>query len=216
MRASSCALATVLAAGLLSVSACSSSSPGATPPTMAGAATATSTSTTSASASAVPSPTPSASRTAVPVLSNPCQVLTRSEATRLSGVSMPAGVNQPWGTGARKCGYTSGPVEAFVILERARTGAKAQAAWDAERTKLQQQAQPAGIKVTATAEPGIGDRAELFVGTATIGGVKNTLMALFILNGATFIDLGDFALQNAKPATKAAILAQGTTCAGRV
>ncbi len=151
------------------------------------------------------------------MLTDPCEVLTQSEASTLSKVSMPAAVSKPWGKGgAVKCGYNSGSVEAFLILARAKTAAQAQAAWDAEKAGLEQQARPAGVKVSATAEPGIGDRAELFVGTATIGGVKNTMMAMFILKGATFIDLGDFALRNATPATKAAMRAEATVCVGRV
>ncbi len=168
--------------------------------------------TQSASASATPTSTPSAQ-----LISDPCQVLPQSEASTLSGVSMPAGVSQPWGTGgAVKCGYTSGSVEAFLILQKASSSAQAQAAWDDEKATLQQEAQPTGITITANAVTGLGDEAEVFVGKATIGGVNNTIMAIFVLKGATFMDLGDYALRNATPPTTAALEAQATTSASRV
>ena len=162
-------------------------------------------------ASSTPTPTPSAQ-----MVSDPCAVLPQAEASALSGVSMPAGVSQPLGTGgAMKCGYTSGSVEAFLILAKASSAAEAQAAWDTEKARLQQET-PTGITVTATAVQGIGDRAEVFVGKATIGGVNNTIMAIFVLKGATFMDLGDYALRNATPPTTAALQAQATTSVGRV
>jgi len=202
---------TLLAGALFVVtSACSSPSPPAASSAPPGGGAAAPQSSASAG-------TPSPTQSAVAAIANACQVLTQSEASALSGVSMPAGVQQPWGSGgAVKCGYTSGPVEAFVILDRASTAAEAQAQWDSEKANLQAQATPAGVSVTATAVPGIGDRAEVFVGNATIGGVKNTIMAIFALKGATFVDLGDFALQGSTPPTTAALEAQAMTSVGRV
>lgn len=115
-----------------------------------------------------------------------------------------------------KCGYTSGTVEAYVILAQVASADQAQAAWNTEKAALQQEVQAAGIAVSATSVPGIADQAEVFVGSDTIGGVNNTVTAIFVLKGATFLDIGDFALQNAKPTTTAAIEAQATTSVGRV
>jgi hypothetical protein len=56
----------------------------------------------------------------------------------------------------------------------------------------------------------------VFVGSATINGVKNTMTAIFVLKGTTFVDIGDIALKNATPATTAAVEAQAKTSLGRV
>ncbi len=202
----------VLAVTLVGLSACSSAAPATTTPLAPASATSATPSLPPSASTAPPASSPGSTAQA---LADPCQVLTRPEASALSGMKMPAGVKQPWGKGV-KCGYTSGSVESFLILEQAKTSAKAQAAWDAEKAQLQQQAKPVGVKVTATSVPGIGDRAELFVGSVTLGGVKNTVMAIFVLKGATFVDLGDIALRGAAPATTAAIEAQASTSVGRV
>lgn len=200
---------TVLVAVLAAVAACSA----------AGPSTAASSTPPAGGQNPVPPPAASSTPTPSPTLANadPCGVLTQAEASALSRVTMPAGMSQPWGTGgAVKCGYTSGSVEAFVIIEKAASADAAQAAWNTEKVALQQQAQPAGVAVTATAVPGLGDQAELFVGTANVGGFSNTMMAIFVLKGATFLDLGDFALKNATPPTTDALKAQAETSAGRI
>jgi hypothetical protein len=202
-----------------------SSTPGVTTSSTTAAAVAAAAATTAASEASSTPPAPTSSdpsstpptASAVAVTSNPCDVLTQAEATALSGASMPAGVRQPWGSGgAVKCGYHSGSTEAFLILAKASSPATAQAAWDAEKADLQKQAAPAGVKVTATAVTGIGDQAELFVGSVSVNGIKNTVMAIFVLKGDTFLDLGDFALLGAKPATTADLTSQAATSAGRV
>jgi len=165
----------------------------------------------SASASATPSPS------ATLATADPCAVLTQSEASALSKVSMPAGVSQPWGSGGGvKCGYTSGSVEAFVILLKAKSSQEAQAAWDVEKAQLQQEGTTAGVQVTATSIAGLGDQAEMFVGNVAVGGFSNTIMAVFVLKGSTFLDLGDFALKNAKAPTTDALKAQAETSTGRI
>ena len=166
----------ILAAALVGLSACSSAPTATSPPQPAGGPTSPAQSASSSSAPSTTTSPTTPSGTSVQTVTNPCEVLTRSEASTLSGLSMPAGVQQPWGTeGAVKCGYHSGTSEVFVILDKAAAPQAAQAAWDAEKAGLQQQAQPAGVRVTATSVPGVGDRAELFVGSVTLGGVKNTI-----------------------------------------
>ncbi len=205
----------------MGLSACSSATPTTTTTPTPVALPANNTPVTqspSPSTSSSPSATPTASSSGSPAqaLSNPCQVLTRAEASALSGVSMPAGVKKSWGTAGFKCGYTSGSVEAFVILEQAASPGKATAEWNAEKASLQKQAIPAGVKISATVMPGLGDRAELFVGSVTSGGVKSTMMAVFVLKGSTFVDVGDFALLGTKPPTASALKAQAATCVSRV
>jgi hypothetical protein len=151
------------------------------------------------------------------VIADPCQLVTQAEASTLSGVSMPAGVKAPWGTGgAMKCGYTSGTTEVFVILAQAATADQAQATWNTDKATLAKEVQAAGIQVSATPVPGLADQASVFVGSATINGVKNTMSAIFVLKGTTFVDIGDIALKNAKPATTDALEAQAKTSLGRV
>jgi len=201
---------TVFAAALLYLSACSPSAPTAvsSTPAVGGG---------NASTAAAPSTTAAPSASAVQVMTDPCQVMTQSEASTLAGVPMPAGVKQPYKTGgAMKCGYTSGSTQAFVILAQAATPDQAQATWNADKASLQQEVQAAGIAFTSTSVPGIGDQAAVFVGSATINGVNNTMTAIFVLKGTTFVDIGDIALKNAKPATTAAVVAQAKTSVGRV
>jgi len=198
---------TVFAAALLYLSACSPSAPTAVSSTPAAGGSDAVTPTT------IPTPTASA----VQVIADPCQIMTQSEASTLAGVPMPAGVKQPYKTGgAMKCGYTSGSTQAFVILAQAATPDQAQATWNADKASLQQEVQAAGIAFTSTSVPGIGDQAAVFVGSATINGVNNTMTAIFVLKGTTFVDIGDIALKNATPATTAAVVAQAKTSVGRV
>lgn len=130
---------------------------------------------------------------------------------------MPAGVKQPWGTaGGVKCGYTSGTTQVYVILVQATSAVQAQATWDADKASLQKEVQAAGIEVSSTPVPGLAGQAQVFTGSATINGVKNTMTGIFVLKGATFIDIGDITLKNAKPATTAAVEDQARTSLGRV
>jgi len=209
---------TVLAAvAVVGLSACSSASSGGSATAAGGGSSASTSVVSSPPAPTSPAATTTTAGASVQVTTNPCDVLTRAEASALSGVSMPAGVKQPWGSGgAVKCGYHSGSTEAFAIMARAATPAQAQAAWNAEKASLSQQAAPSGVKISASALSGIGDKAEIFVGSVTVNGIKNTMMAVFVLKGSTFLDLGDFALMNAKPATTSALTAQAATSAGRL
>jgi hypothetical protein len=183
----------------------------------------------SAPASAAPSG--SAEPTAVATDIDPCTLVTSAEASALAGVTFGAGKESTTKGNARICTYGAQTPNVFmVIVAIAPDEATAQADEAAAKADIQKQAKnlPGGMKVTDLTCPSPppspsasctsfapNTDAELFNGTAKIGGQTIGGSALYMLRGTTFAGFSDLALNAAPPSDKD-MEDMGMTVLGRV
>lgn len=137
---------------------------------------------------------------------NPCDVVTRQEASSLAGTSLTAGKedNNSGDTGKR-CTYGSMTTNVFwVQIAQASSPAEAQAQW----TQYQAKAEAAlakslpgvsTVKPQLTMESGIGDRAATATWSKTISGRTLNISAIYVIKGAWFLAFGDLALNRKAP-----------------
>ena len=150
------------------------------------------------------SPTPSPSPS--PGVSDPCQLVTMTEASALAGVTFPAGVEGSTGTGSNTCTYGGQTKNVFLVLiAKAADAATASAQWDAQLAKaqayLQTQLPPGAAVQFNTSDVSIlgADKAAAGTGSANISGVTLSATDVFLLKGATFVFFSDLKLGDTPP-----------------
>jgi hypothetical protein len=197
----------------------------ATPPpsAVASAVTAPSAvaSTSAPPSAAVSSPAAEASSGGPTTSLDPCQLVTKDEASGLTGVSFGDGAESTT-EGGRICTYGGQTTNVFMVLVAQGTDSSAaDAVWSQEEAKAQALMTsqiPAGVAVTAPTlqdVSGIADRAAIASGSATIAGQTISISAIYLLKGATFLTYSDLALNKAAP-TAAALEAQAAISLARV
>ena len=183
---------------------------------------------TSTADTTTPTPTapssPSAQASSVPVTTDPCQVVTQSEASQLTGVNFGAGLEQPTSDGNGKlCFYGAQTTNVFeVLVAQANSASAAQADWDAEKAKVEASLQK------ATSAPGVtftvnisdttisgADRAASGTYTASFSGHTISGTAVYLLKGAVFCAFVDITVGQAPPSLPA-MQAQAQTVLGRL
>ena len=180
--------------------------------------TANSSPASSASASAASSP--SAQPSAVATTTDPCQLVTPSEASSLTGVTYSAGTQETSGV----CVYGSQTLNVFeVAFAQAASPADANAQWSQYEAKAQstltQAAQQipgltVNISVSDISVAGF-DRAATGTFSATYQGHTFSASALYTLKGADFFAMSDLTASQPPP-TAAALEAQAQTSSARL
>lgn len=188
----------------------------ATPPAAASAAP-----TESASVAPAASPTAGAPETPQPTAVatdiDPCQLVTKDEASALAGATLAAGTVSTENNN-RICGYGAEGIVLEVLVSVAPDAATAKAQEPAFKAQLEQGAAQAGManpKLTEITdfEPGVD--AAVISGNATVNGTKVSAIALYALKGAVLIAISDIALGGSTPSSDA-IQAQAHTTLGRL
>jgi hypothetical protein len=218
------ALTLMVATSALLLAACSSSgsSTATTGPTTAPVSIPSATDTSN------PGSTDSAASTGtgpsgVPVSLDPCQLLTQSEASALSGVTYPAGKESTDNNGAfKECVYSTGTRSVTVEVAQAQSAADAQTAYAQAQARVQQELKqqlPAGIplpKVNITNVSGLGDKATALQVGGTVLGRTFGISGIYVIKGATFVAFQDLSIGAGPSASQSAMVAQATTTVGRV
>jgi len=180
-------------------------------------------STTSGSSSPTPSAaTPTPQQSASPVALDPCQLVTSSEASSISGASFTAGKEGVSSGGAKTCTYGAQTHNVFlVVVAQAPDPATAQADWAQEQAKAEAAIQsdlPQGSSINLNVSdvnnvPG-ADKAAIASFNTTISGQPVGVIAIYLLKGSTFVTFSDLVLGT--PPTAATMEAQAQTTLGRV
>jgi predicted pyridoxine 5'-phosphate oxidase superfamily flavin-nucleotide-binding protein len=167
-----------------------------------------------------PSATPSATAKATTL--DPCQLVTAAEASALSGASFGAGLEETTGTNGtgKRCTYGAQTTNVFFVqVATAATASDAQAAWATEEAEADAglaagfPAQASAV-VTKTDVTGLGDRAAVGTGSATIEGQTISGGVIYLLKGPNFLAFGDLTLATAPTAD--ALKAQAATSLDRM
>jgi hypothetical protein len=150
---------------------------------------------------------------------DPCQLVTRSEASALAGTTFGKGLEGANGAGKR-CVYGSQTLNVFTVeVVRAKDAATAQSAWaeaQAEAQAAVKKQLPAGIHVSlVTSNAAIGDKAATVSGGETLFGRSLGFSGVYVLKGATFFAFQDLLLSKSPPAVSG-MEAQARTTLGRV
>jgi hypothetical protein len=217
-------LGVVSAVGVLALAACSSSSPsGSGAANAANAANATTAASVSAPATQAPvSSAPATTQAAgAPIALDPCQLVTRSEASSIAGVAYGAGKEETFSGGGKGCVYGSQTVNVFTVeLAQATSPAVAQAAWSQEQTQakaLLLKQIPPGMKLSYNLNPasGLGDRAATVSAGMNIAGRTIGISGIYVLKGRVFFAYQDLVVGHSAPAV-AALEAEARTVLGRI
>jgi hypothetical protein len=202
-------LIAALAVGLLT--ACSAST-GTTSPTPTAAATAAATDTQS----------PSAVASAVPTSTDPCQVLTASEASSLSGVSYTAGREETTSGGGKVCVYGYQTLNIFwVLVGEASDAATAQAQFTQEEAQAESfltTSLPQGANANATLTDATiagADKAAVGSGSAALAGHTFSFSDLAALKGPSFLFFSNVSLGQSV-ASSSALETQAATSISRL
>lgn len=164
---------------------------------------------------------PSAAAVGVANTMDPCQLVTAAEASALAGATYGAGAADDTGQGGRRCTYGAQTKQVFWVQTGAAASASAaQADWAQEQSQVEsvlEQGLPAGVHVTtaSTDVSGLGDRAAVVTGTATISGVSIAVAALYMLKGPDLLAFGETAAGDAAPSASA-LQAQAQTSLARM
>ena len=178
-------------------------------------------------ASALPSSSPTASPTAsgTPVALDPCQVVTASEASSLTGVTYTQGREELTDDGLGKiCDYGYQTLNVFqVLVTQAPDAGTAQAQWATEEARVQ-----TALQKTASQVPGLTyslnvtdasvsgyDKAAVATASATLSGRSFSVSAIYLLKGATFVSFSDLVVGTAAP-TSAAMESEAATVLARL
>lgn len=201
------------ASATATASAVASAAPSAASQAPASASAAPSASASAAPSSQAPSSAPAASGpTAAPTALDPCQLVTRSEATSLAGMQLGAGQELTNTNNTKTCTYGVTGNEVVVFLVQAPN----QAALDAGKAQALAEIQKAasnGIKATQIS--GIGDDAALMTMSHTTSGVTINVIGIDVVKGLTFFAITDVSVGHAV-ASEAAIKAQAQTTLTRI
>jgi len=201
MRRTAAALAVTASALLLA--ACSSGAPAAISTSTQSSAPAA-----SPSAAATAASEPTASQSAAATSLDPCQLVTSSEASSLSGASYGPGKEEAE-NGGKQCIYGYQTTNVFTVeLGQASDPASAQADWSQEQSQaeaLVEQKLPSGVNISLNTQnlTGLGDRAATANGSTTIDGKLIGMSAIYLLKGATFLSFSDIVLGQQGPSASA-------------
>lgn len=211
------------------VAACTSTAGGTLTPTAPAAsqtsvtsslAVSTASPSASAQASAPESPSPAATveATAVPTAIHPCDLVTASEVSSLTGFHFGAGQESTTDNNGKLCTYSQEGVVFEVLVGVSPDAATAKKEEPAFKAQLEQGVSEAGIvnpKLTELPdfEPGVD--AAVVSGGATVAGQKIKGIALYALKNAVFVAISDLAIGGSVPTT-AAMEAQAHTTLGRL
>jgi hypothetical protein len=210
--------AVALLASIL-LAACSATSSSTSPSTGGTTSpTATATPTVAASANESIAATESASAGAVTTVYDPCQLVTAAEASTLGGASFSAGQASSTPDGGKLCNYSAQGVVVEVLVGQSVDAATAQAQEPAFKADLENGLAQAGIaSPTLTELPGFetGVDAAVVSGSATIGGITASAIAIYALKGAVFLAISDVTIGGTPP-TSDEIQAQAHTSLGRI
>lgn len=193
-----------------SMAACSSST---------GGGTATPTPATSSSAS-TSSSTSSASAVATTV--DPCQLVTSSEASSLTGASFGSGSEETTSGGGKLCVYGGQTLNVFeVLVGQASDAATAQSQFSAYESQAQSMLQkgasssfPVNFSVNDTSVSG-ADKAATGVFSASIAGHTIGGSAVYLLKGVNFVAISDLTLGGSVP-SQSAMATQAQTTVSRL
>jgi hypothetical protein len=161
----------------------------------------------------------SASVQGVPTSIDACQLVPQAEASALAGASFGPGVPETSGL-SKRCTYGGQTLNIFTVeVAEATDAAAAQAAWnDAEaqvKAELTQKVPPGiNLIVANTDVSGLGDKAAVISGTATIQGQTLGISGIYVLKGAKFFAFQDLKLGT--PPTQAAMEAEAKVALGRL
>ncbi len=177
--------------------------------------------TAAASTSAPPAPSAGVSASASGVVTSidPCALVPQAEASALAGTSFGPGVAETAGL-SKRCTYGGQTLNVFTVeAAQATDAATAQAAWDETETQVNaalKQQVPAGVNLTVgkTEVTGVGDKAAVISGTATVQGRTIGISGIYVLSGAKFFAFQDLRLGT--PPTTAALVAEAQTAIGRL
>ncbi len=215
-------LAAVGALGAVALAACSSStSTGASGTQGAASTVATAAATSAPAAPTQASTAPAAQAAGAPIALDPCQLVTRSEASSIAGVAYGAGKEETFSGGGKGCVYGSQTVNVFTVeLAQAASPAAAQAAWSQEQAQakaLLLKQIPPGMKLSYNLNPasGLGDRAATVSAGMNIAGRTIGISGIYVLKGRVFFAYQDLVAGHSAPAV-AALEAEAHTVLGRV
>jgi hypothetical protein len=213
-------LGTVAIAASLALAACSSNGASSVQATVSPSATATATPPSGGGgATATPSGTPaqSAEATGVQTALDPCQLVTNTEASQLTGATYGAGAESTTDDGLGKiCTYGAQTTNVFmVIVAQAPDVATAKAQEAAAEANLN--ANYPGVKVTITTLTDFQPNADAAAaqGSGSVSGVTFGAIGIYLLKGATFVSFSDVEV-NATAPTLDAMKAQAGTTLSRV
>src|SRR5262249_49689040 len=144
--------------------------------------------------------------------------ITAEEAGKLAGATFGPGKEETTEGNARICVYGAQTPNVFTVTVAIAPDEKtAKADEAAAKADLQAKAKdlPNGMKVTDLTNFAPNTDAELFNGTAKIGGQTIGGSALYLLRGTTFAGFSDLVL-NAAPPSEDAMKTEGMTILGRL
>ena len=200
------------------IAGCSGSSSGGA---NAGSTTTPTTSVASSPAAAPASLSASATATgqAVRTALNPCDLVTRSEASALAGATFGPGQESANGAGKR-CVYGSKTLNVFTVeVVQAKDATTATAAWNEAQTEAKsvvKQQLPAGLTLSLNTDSvDIGDKAATVTGSTSLLGHSFGFSGVYVLKGPTFFAFQDLLLSKAPPAVSR-MEDQARTTLGRV
>jgi hypothetical protein len=208
----------------LALAGCGTSS---SPPT--GTAQPVSSATTAATPTPAPTgtATPSSQATAVATSLDPCQLVTSSEASSLTGATYASGAESTTSGGGKICVYGSQTTDVFeVLVAVAPDATTAEADWSQEESQVTSalqsgvaEAQSAGVSlnftINDTSNVSGADMAAVGTFGTTISGVSIGGTAIYVLKGATFFAISDLEVGRTAPSTSA-MEAQAQTTLGRI
>jgi len=191
------------------LAACTGSTATTAPQPTAAASTAP----TPAGSSAPSAAAPSFGATGVPTTLDPCQLVTASEASALSGGSFTTGTEGTTSGGGKTCVYGAQTSNVFtVILAVAPDVATAKAGEAAAEAQI---AKAAGKGYQPTELPNFADGAVVYAGDLKIGATTDHAGAMYVLKGTTFFGFSDLN-SSGLALSEAALQAQAQTILGRL
>jgi hypothetical protein len=175
--------------------------------------------------SAAPSsqPTPS-SQPSVASTTDPCQVVTVSEAASLTGASYGPGKEETDSGGGQICVYGYQTLNVFMVLiATAPDAGSAQAQWTQQESKAQallQQSvsQVQGLNVSLSVNDVTltgADKAAVGTASATYGGRTFAAAAVYLLKGPVFLSFSDLVVDHPAPSASA-MQSEAQTALGRL
>jgi hypothetical protein len=159
----------------------------------------------------------------VPTTTDPCQVVTQSEASQLAGTSYGAGKEDTTPSGSKICWYGWQTLNVFqVLVATSPSATAAQAEWDQEKSQVQTQLQKAStvpglivtVNISDTTLSG-ADRAAVGTVNESYHGHTISASALYLLKGAVFLAIVDLVVDHPAPSS-AAMESEGQTALGRL
>jgi hypothetical protein len=148
-----------------------------------------STAPTAAGSTAPSAAAPSIEPTGVPTTLDPCQLVTASEASQLSGATFSAGTEGTTQGGGKTCVYGAQTSNVFTVIVAVAPDVATAKAAEAEAVVLMAKAAGKGYKPTEL--PNFADGAVYYVGDLKIGAATDHTGSMYVLKGTTFFGFGD-------------------------